>query len=158
MSLFDQTRSFYEIKLYYKFAELSGGNKKLVILDDDKAEKMMEDGDRDIEVLVTQWASLNWREQNEVAQLSARPTGPQGQKEFSYVVYRDSIVKRCLKQWDITMNEKPVPVTPDAIDNLPGDVVAKLYSKFEKILDYTEDELKNQPKPLLTQHAAYLYL
>ena len=144
MSLLDQSGSLYEIKLYYKFLDV-GGNKKLVVIEDEKAKKMLEDETKkkDIETLVTQWSNLTWKEQNEVSQLATRSTGPAGQKEFSFVVYRDAIVKRCLKSWNITSNDKPVPVTPDAIDILPGDVVGKLYQKFEKILDYTEEDLGN---------------
>jgi hypothetical protein len=41
------------------------------------------------------------------------------------------------------MNEKPVPVSPEAIDSLPGPVVTNLYQQFETLLEYTETELKN---------------
>jgi hypothetical protein len=143
MSLLDQSEGLYEIKLYYKYVKVEG-NKKLVVLDDDKAKLMLEDKDQkdSVEVLTTRWANLTWREQNEVSQLATRPGGD-GKREFSYLLYRDAMVKRCLKEWDITINQRPVPVSPDAIDALPGDIVARLYTKFEKILDYTEEELKN---------------
>jgi hypothetical protein len=144
MSLLDQSSSLYEIKLYYKFLSVEG-NKKLVVIDDEKAKKILEDENKkkEIEVLETKWSNLTWKEQNEVSQLATRSTGPTGQKEFSFVVYRDAIVKRCLKSWNITVNDKTIPVTPEAIDALPGDVVARLYQKFEKILDYTEEDLGN---------------
>jgi hypothetical protein len=117
----------------------------LVFLDDEKAKRLMEDTTKKsgVEVLETKWSNLTWKEQNEVSQLATKSTGPAGQKEFSFVVYRDAVVKRCLKSWNIIVNERPIPVTPDAIDALPGDIVAKLYQKFEKILDYTEEELGN---------------
>jgi len=41
------------------------------------------------------------------------------------------------------MNEKPIPVTPDAIDQLPGPVVTNLYQQFETLLDFTEQEMGN---------------
>ena len=58
-------------------------------------------------------------------------------------LYRDSLVKKCLKEWNLTMQGNAVPVSPDNIDKLPGNIVSELYRKFEKIITYTEDELGN---------------
>ena len=143
MSLLDSL-SLIEIKLYYKFAKLGNG-RKLVILEDKAAEKMMEDEEhsKEIEILATKWSTLTWKEQNEVMHLAAQPANPAGDRQFNFVNYRDAIIKRCLKEWNITANEKPVPVTSQAIDQLPGPVVTNLYQKFEKMLDYTEEESGN---------------
>jgi len=142
MSLLDN-QSTVEIKLYYKYVDVSG-SKKLVIIDDNKAKEMLLDEEKKggIEVLKTGWALMTWKEQNDVMGLAQRPSAD-GESHFNFLVYRDAIIKRCLKTWNITMNEKPVPVTPDAIDQLPGPVVTNLYSKFESVIDYTEEELGN---------------
>ena len=144
MSLLDGSGDI-KIKLYYKYSKV-GVAEKLVILDDAKAEEMMknEEKAKEVETLETGWRMLTWKEQNEVSDLSSRSINPKtGEKQFSYVMYRDSVVKRCLKSWDITMNEKPVPVTAEAIDKLPGTVVLNLFERFEKLLDYSEEELGN---------------
>jgi len=44
---------------------------------------------------------------------------------------------------DISVNNQIVPVTSEAIDQLPGIVVINIYQKFEEFLDYSEEELKN---------------
>ena len=144
MSLLDGF-DFMEIKLYYKYVKVGSG-KKLVILEDSKAEEILKDEEKakNIEVLTTQWTMLNWKEQNEVMNASSKAVdSATGEKQFNFLVYRDSIIKKCLKQWDIMMNEKLVPVTPDAIDKLPGPVVVNLYQKFERYIEFNEEEMGN---------------
>ena len=144
MSLLDSV-DLMEIKLYYKYTKVGNG-RKLVILDDNKAEEILKDEEKakEVEVLETQWAMLNWKEQNEVMSASSKAIDPTtGEKQFNFLVYRDAIIKKCLKTWNLTMNEKPVPVTPDAIDKLPGPVVVSIYQKFERYIEFNEEEMGN---------------
>ena len=144
MSLLDNL-DLMEIKLYYKYVKVGNG-KKLVILDEKKAEKMLTDEEKakEVEVLETQWSIVNWKEQNEVMNMSSQAADPvTGEKQFNFLIYRDAIIKRCLRSWNLTMNEKPVPVTPEAIDKLPGPVVVSLYQKFEKYIEFDEEEMGN---------------
>ena len=146
MSLLDQN-SFIEINLYYKYVSVGAG-KRLVILTEEKAKEQLASEDEEIskavEVLESKWTLLNWKEQNEVMNLSSQMINPQtGERQFNFLAYRDAIIKRCLKEWNITLNQRPVPVSPDSIDKLPGPVVTNLYQQFETLLDYTEQELGN---------------
>lgn len=146
MSLLDQS-SFIDINLYYKYV-IVGTGKRLVILNEDKAKKQLDSKDEDVskvvETLETKWKLLTWKEQNEVMNLSSQMINPQtGERQFNFLAYRDAIIKRCLKEWNIILNEKPIPVTSEAIDQLPGPVVTNLYQQFEALLDYTEQELGN---------------
>ena len=146
MSLLDQSNTI-EINLYYKYV-ISDSGKRLVILTEEKGKEQLASEDKEVskvvEILETKWGLLTWKEQNDVMSLSSQTINPQtGEKQFNFIVYRDAIIKRCLKSWNITMNEKPIPVTPEAIDSLPGPVVTNLYQQFETLLDYTEAELKN---------------
>lgn len=145
MSLLDADIDVFEINLYYKFVE-TGSGKKLVLLKDEEAEKQIEAKKEGvvIEKLVTNWRSLNWKEQNEVVSVSSKVVNSAtGESEFNFVLYRDSIIKRCLKSWDMVIEGNPVPLTYENIDKLPGPVVLALYDKFEKVTDYTEEEVKN---------------
>jgi hypothetical protein len=130
--------------LYYKYAD---AGQKLVILTAEKAKEQLagdEEVSKGIETLETKWHLLTWKEQNEVMNLSSQMVNPQtGERQFNFLAYRDAIIKRCLKEWNLTMNEKPVPVTPEAIDMLPGPIVTNLYQQFEILIDYTEEELGN---------------
>lgn len=146
MSLLDQN-DLIEINLYYKYADVGTG-KRLVILTDKKGKALQNDPDEEksksVEVLETKWSLLTWKEQNEVMNLSSQMINPQtGERQFNFLAYRDAIIKRCLKQWNITINEKPTPVNPESIDALPGPVVTNLYQQFETLIDYTEKELGN---------------
>ena len=145
MSLLDSP-DLIEIKLYYKYSNKTSKRKILVILEDKKAEELLKDEEKskDIEVLETGWSLLTWKEQNEVMDLASRTTNAAtGEKQFNFLSYRDAIIKRCLKTWNITMNEKPVPISSEAIDKLPGPVVINLYQKYENIIEYNEEELGN---------------
>ncbi len=151
MSLLDEnTEGLVEIELYYKFKKIKSG-KKLLIIEDEKAKKFIKDGDKEIEKISTKWKILNWEEQNKVSSKSVRfiqsidPKTGQNieRRQFDHILYRDNIVKICLREWDLTINEKPVPVTSELINKLPGPVIMELYSKFENVMDYTEEEIKN---------------
>ncbi len=145
MSLLDADIDMFKINLYYKFVEISSG-KKLIILEDKEAERQIEDKKEGvvIEKLVTNWRILNWKEQNDVISSSYKGLNQNIiDKQFDFIVYRDAIIKRCLKSWDMVIDENPVPLTPDTIDRLPGPVVLALYEKFEKVIDYSEEEVKN---------------
>lgn len=145
MSLLDG-QDLIKIKLYYTYLTNENG-RKLVILSDEKAEKMLKDEKtkEEVETLVTEWSILNWKEQNEVIEISSKAINPQtGDKQFDFIAYRDSIIKRCLKSWDITTDDgAKVPVTPENIDRLPGQVVLALFSKFDTFLEYSEEDLGN---------------
>jgi len=144
MSLLDKS-SLIEINLYYKYAIVG---KRLIILSEEKAKEQLDRDDeesvKEVEIMETKWDILTWKEQNEVMNLSSQTINPQtGERQFNFVAYRDAVVKRCLKEWNLTINGSHIPVTAEAIDNLPGSVVVNLYQKFEKMLDYTEQELGN---------------
>jgi len=144
MSLLDNS-DLIEIKLYYKHIAVGSG-KKLVIIDDKKAEELLQDEEKSkgIEVLETNWSMLTWKEQNEVMGLASKNVDPiTGEPKFNFYVYRDAIIKKCLRSWNLLDNNQPVLVTSDAIDKLPGPVVIDIYQKFERLLEYSEEELKN---------------
>jgi len=145
MSLLDSCLDLMEVKLYYKYIKVGNG-RKLVIIDDHKAEEMLKDETKGkgIEILETKWAMLNWKEQNEVMNASSKAVdSTTGEKQFNFLVYRDAVVKKCLKQWNIMVNEKLVPVTADAIDKLPGPIVVNIYQKFERYIEFNEEEMGN---------------
>jgi len=144
MSLLDSL-DLIEIKLYYKYIK-AGNSKKLFILENSKAEEMLKDEEKakEIEVLETQWSMLNWKEQNEVMSASSSTVNQMtGEKQFNFLAYRDAVVKRCLKSWNIKVNDQVVPVAPDTIDSLPGPVVINLYQQYEKYIEFSEEELGN---------------
>lgn len=142
MSLLD-SQSAIEINIYYKEVDVGSG-KRLVVVEDNKGKTAVEAGDKIIEVLKTKWSLLTWKEQNEVMKVSSQTINQQtGERQFNFLAYRDAMVKRCLREWNITANEKAVPVTPDAIDRLPAPIVTNLYQKFERLIDYSEKELGN---------------
>jgi len=145
MSLFDVT-DLVTIKLYYIIKETELG-KKLIILEDEKVEELLKDEERkqEVELLETQWKSLNWKEDTEVMRVSTSSidavTGTSG---WNFYKYRDSMVKKCLKKWNLRDDEEnEVPVTEENIDNLPSSIILGLYDKFNNLINYTDEDLKN---------------
>ena len=142
MSLFD-VNDLISIKLYYMIKPTDTGN-KLLVLEDEKAKELLKNPEKskEIELLETKWRSITWRESNEVMEEATKSTNlSTGDKQFNFVQYRDSVIKRCLKEWNLKENNIPVPVTPQNIDRLPAKVIMNLYSKFDTLIDYNEDEL-----------------
>jgi len=185
MSLFVENNELVDVSVYYKFKKIGTG-KKIVIIEDKKAEKILEIkklleeekkveeikeifGQKDeefkkleekekdkkiqklidtskeeIEKLITKWRTLNWKEQNEVSEIGVNINAQTGQRTFNIIAYRDAIIKRCLKEWDIRgENNQILPVSSVLIDKLPGPIMMTLYNKFEEMMDYTEQDLKN---------------
>jgi hypothetical protein len=141
MSLLDsEATALLDIHVYYIQKSIEEG-KKLIILDDKKAEELKEK--EEVQVLHTKWRPLLWIEHNEVSEKASNSTNLQtGEREFNFVAYRDAIVKKCLKEWDIKTSEgQDVPVTPENINRLPASVIATLYRKFESAIEYNENEL-----------------
>ena len=97
MSLLDNQSSI-EIKLYYKYVETEQG-RRLTIVDDDKAKKLLEDHEesKNINVLETGWNLLTWKDQNEVLDRASKLNTKTGESQFDFVGYRDIIIKKCLK-------------------------------------------------------------
>ena len=144
MSLFDVS-DLITVKLYYMIKEVNG-NKNLVVLEDKKAEGMMDDEEQSskVEFITTKWSKLNWKDQNDVTSLSYRDIDPiTGESKFNFIVYRDSVIKRCLKEWDIKDGDNLIPVNSINIDRLPGEIVISLYNKFNELTNFSEEEEKN---------------
>tara|TARA_Y100000310_G_scaffold308873_1_gene352425 strand:+ start:4682 stop:5119 length:438 start_codon:yes stop_codon:yes gene_type:complete len=145
MSLLDSDFSaLLDIKLYY-IQKSVGTGKKLIILEDKKGEELLKQGKDDVEVLETKWRPLLWQENNEVMEQASGAVNPNtGERQFNFIAYRDAIVKRCIKEWNIKDDESnPIPVSPQNIDKLPASVVTNLYRKFESVIEYSEEDLGN---------------
>ena len=144
MSLFD-VNDLITVKLYYMIKEVNG-NKSLIILGDDKAEEMLKDEKKSssIESVTTKWSKLSWKEQNELTSLSYRDIDPiTGESKFNFIIYRDTMIKKCLREWDIKDGDNNIPVNNENIDRLPGDIVINLYDRFNKISSLSSEESKN---------------
>jgi len=145
MSLIDsEFTALLDIKLYY-IQKSVGTGKKLVILEDKKGEELLKEGKEGVEVLETKWRPLLWQENNDVMEKASGSVNPQtGEKQFNFIAYRDAIVKKCIKEWNIKTDEgQPIPVISQNIDKLPASVVTNLYRKFETVIEYSEEELGN---------------
>jgi len=107
---------------------------------------MMDDEEQSskVEFITTKWSKLNWKDQNDVTSLSYRDIDPiTGESKFNFIVYRDSVIKRCLKEWDIKDGDNLIPVNSINIDRLPGEIVISLYNKFNELTNFSEEEEKN---------------
>jgi hypothetical protein len=71
------------------------------------------------------------------------PNPKTGDRLFSMSKYRDAVVKRCLKEWDIVENGEKIPINPETINKLPAPIVLNLFRKFEAVTEYSEDDWGN---------------
>lgn len=142
MSLYDM-QDLIEIKLYYRITEHEGTKLLFILEDDDAKERLKSEESSDISVLTTKWSQLSWQEQNSIIDKSHTVNTQTGEINFNQVKYRDGLVKQGLKDWDLEHKEQRVPVTAQAIDKLPSKIVSALFQKYEKILSYSEADLKN---------------
>lgn len=135
-----------KIKLYYEEKTLPSGASKVHIFDEeDEAKKLLESENEDdkkrVQILNTEWRSLTWKESNTITKDSMYFDPHQGMQDVDYFQYRDLRIKSCLKKWDLKDdNGKPVPCTPDVIDQLPAEVVFALVNRYDTAVNLDEDE------------------
>lgn len=149
MILLDQNDELIEITLYYVIKKVGTG-KRIVVLDDKKAEEMLKDEvkKKEVDKITTKWKLPNWKEQNDINDASYKFNidpiiGQPGPRQFNFITYRDQLTKKSLKAWDLTTVEgKPVPLTPENIDKMSAEVINSLYNKFSELIEYNEEELK----------------
>lgn len=132
--------SLIDIKLHYIAKKHDKGGLKLKVLSVEEGEKLIEEGDEDVQVLNTKWKIGNWQEQNIIASECNRINPMSGQSEFDFFRYRDIRVKRCLISWDLKFNDEVLPVTEEYIDRLPAQIVAALFDRYEKSDGFSEED------------------
>ena len=80
-----------DIRLHYLHKETKYGSKQLIILEDEKAEEMLQDEERakQVEILNTRWASLSWAEQNDLMRKTqgSVATGEAATPSFDWIAY-----------------------------------------------------------------------
>ena len=141
------TEELLDIPLYYMFKTTEYGSKRLTLLDDDKAKKMLEDPDKkdQVQILNTKWKQLSWKEQNDLMKQAEKVNAQTGMPDLDWNAYQDVVIKKCLKSWDYTEGEEnpqPVQVTPQNIDKMHSAVIRSLLNKFSSISDVADNEME----------------
>ena len=148
MSIFDD--NLLDIALYYTYKS-RGSSRQLLILDDEKAQKMLEDPEQkeQVEVMNTKWQELSWLEHNEMMRQLERSNPNTGEPSLDWPLFNDARVKKCLKWWDLKASDndpQPLPVEPQWIDKLPAPIVRALLERYDEATTVTE-ELEKKISP-----------
>jgi len=146
MSLLSKQEEAVNIPLYYTEKKTKSGFNKVVVLDDDKAKKLMavEDTKDQVKVLNTKWKVLTWKQQTEITKACTVYNPIEGVQDIDWFKYRDLRIKQCMVGWDmVDDNGVPVPLQDIAIDSLPADVVFALVMKYDEETSLTDEEEKN---------------
>ena len=172
MSLLDSQGQQIEIKLYYEEKITKLGYRKIVVIEDEKAEGIMEKEkaamkekqekgesvlktDKTIQCLTTKWKVMSWGDQNKITK-SAEKYTPDGMQDIDMFKFRDLRIKQCLVDWDLTGNKGgKIPVSSQTIDMLPSDVVFALVSKYDRIVSIDEEEEEKIKKDTESQGVWY---
>ena len=147
MSLIRKEPQKISIPLYYTEKTNAKGFTKIIVLEEKDALKKMETPEKKklVQVLNTEWKTLNWKEQTEITkQSTVHGNMPDGSDTyFDYYKYRDLRIKKCLFNWDMKDEMgNPIPVNPQNIDILDPEVVSTLISKFDEITSISPEEEK----------------
>jgi len=131
--------------LFFQMKENKFGIKRLTVLEEEKAKKIMSDPKHNVQVLNTKWKLASWEDQNKMMKQCQMTNDTTGQTEIDWGKYRDMRIKSLLVGWDITLGEndekEKVAVTPEYIDKLPADLVLALYEKYNEMTQITDDEM-----------------
>ena len=144
MSLLDD--NFISIPLYYMIKVGKYDSKQIVVIDDDKASKMLEDEDikGSVQILNTKWKVLSWKENNDLMKACEVISQSGETPIFDWAKFADLRLKRALKWWDLKNNEEdpePAPLNAENIDRLPSVVAQSLLDRYAQSSSVDEDEL-----------------
>jgi len=142
MSLLVPT-SLFPIDIKYVETKLKNGLTGIIVIEDEDKDSLKKYEGR-IQELHTQWQQPGWKENNEVVRESLIWDEFRGVRDVDFYLYREKVINRYLKSWDITDDKKqPVPCTPENIARLDIQVATGLVSKFLARNVPSEEELKN---------------
>ncbi|MFA5598988.1 MAG: hypothetical protein WDA06_00190 [Phenylobacterium sp.] len=156
MSLLDHGSKMLEIDMYYKEVNGKDGSHIVILPLEDGKKKFEEKATKEenieekvvkaekIFLLKTKWKILSWGEQTKITKMSTYFNHEQMVNDFDPWTFRDLRIKTCLVEWDMTDDKNTaIPVTPDNIDRLPGDVVLYLVSEYDKKTEISGEDEKN---------------
>jgi hypothetical protein len=139
------TEELIDIRVYYTRKKTKYGSNQLIILDDSKAEKMLEDEEmRDsVEMINSKWQSLTWAAQNDLMRKTQR-TGTDGVPDFDYIAYSQLRVSKCLKDWDIKDDAAArIEVTDNNIERMPAQIIRAMLDKYDEATSVSQEEEGN---------------
>lgn len=146
-------RGLINISIHYQIGKTKNGSKKIVVLSDEDAEKILEkeraakeEGKEfmpKVETFNTKWRPAVWQDQNRFVEAAQRINQQTQQVEINWNKYRDLRIKALLVDWDLEHQGQKIPVSGDMIDKLPPEIVLGMYNKYEEEITYSpEDEEK----------------
>ena len=144
MSLLDE--NFISIPLYYMVKAGKYDSKQVVVLADDTASKMLEEGSSSVQILNTKWKVLTWKEQNDLLKESERPAEAGEMPSFDWALFQERRLKKALRWWDLKQNDadpEPLAVSSDNVDKMPSHVIRALLDKYDAVANMDEEEEKN---------------
>lgn len=130
------------ITVYYTFKTHPDGSKQVLVLNDEKAKKMMEDPNKkkDVFMLNTKWKPLLWRDEHEIMKICTKSTDT-GMPEVDWMRVRYERVKKQLIDWDLEYENMKIPVTEENVGKLPSSVAWAMVNKFEERTSISQEEL-----------------
>ncbi len=145
-SVFNVGKNLIDVTLYYTFKKNKAGNSNLIILDEVKAKKMLEDEKKkaDVNILQTKWRNVTWKEQNDLVKATTKHNPMNnGRVDVDYGLYRDLRIKTCLVRWDAKdENNQDIPVTKENIENMDSVIVTALVDRYETAITPDDEEEK----------------
>ena len=144
MSLQRSKNQEIHIPLYYIEKEYPGYT-KIMVLEEEKAKKIMATEDNKIKVscLNTYWVSLTFGDSNFIKN-SSRINTPDGVPMLDVIKMRELKIKSALRKWDLKdANGADVPVSPAMVETLPDEIVDILLQKYMDITSISEYDEKN---------------
>ena len=145
MSLLVQEQDLINIIVHYTVATNKFNCKFVKVLDENNAKELLStpEGAAKVKMLNTKWKPQTWQAQNELFANSTVYNPSNGAAEVNWSKFRDSQLKQCLVDWDLTDDSgRAVPVTADNINMLHASVANALSNKYAEATSLDEEEQK----------------
>jgi hypothetical protein len=153
MPVMKKKNNLIDVKIYYREVFSKEFNTtRYNIIEDSVAEEELKNFEEkkkadpnlksDIQIINVKFRNFTWKDELDVNEKSLTYNDISGNKEINYIKFKDTMLKRGLAFWDITDEEgNKVPVSSQAIDDLPSEIAYELLKKYEKYV-YLKDDIK----------------
>jgi len=134
--MFIKDEDIIELKVYYKKLGLRYIAYTEKEFDEIGLEK---DIKKTYKVLCVKMRELTWGLYNEL-QDDAMVEDGNGDKRFNFKVYKENRLKKLLKEWDATNDDKPVSVNPSAVSHLAPSIAETILKAYDDVSFISEEE------------------
>lgn len=134
--MFIMDNDIIEVTVYFR----KSGHRYLAYTEKDFDKEITKEEDKKkYSKLAVKLYELNWGLYNQLQEEAMVDNG-QGDRHFSFKIYKENRLKKLIKEWDALKDGKPIPINEKSIGMLSPSVAEAILRAYDEITLLGEDE------------------